>query len=144
MPEVIRYDGFGPGVVPGDFHCFFFRLNMNLTDLTTSRNDTRRVRAATALPASPDSSIVVPVERIPAAVVGLNSRLVYLDETLGVRRQIVLVLHADADPASGRFSVLAPVGKALLGLTAGAVIDCECPDGSVHRLRVEQVWSAAE
>ena len=40
-----------------------------------------------------------------------------------------LVGTIDADPASGRLSVEAPVGRALVGESAGAVVDVQTPRG---------------
>jgi transcription elongation factor GreA len=43
-----------------------------------------------------------------------------------------LVGTIDADPASGRLSVEAPVGRALVGEAAGAVVDVQTPRGSTR------------
>lgn len=88
-----------------------------------------------------DLAIVVPSDRIPKDVVTMNSRLVYLDESTGSTREVELVYPDEADPMAGRVSVLAPVGCALLGLSAGQSIDWTLPGGKVHRLRVERVLS---
>lgn len=86
-----------------------------------------------------DRAIVVPQERIPADVVTMNTRLIYADENAGNSREVELVFPCDADPSSGRVSVLAPVGCALLGLRVGQSIDWNLPNGRRHRLRVEQI-----
>ena len=84
-------------------------------------------------------AIVVPSDRIPKDVVTMNSRLIYADESTGATREVELVYPNEADPVAGRISVLAPVGCALLGLSAGQSIDWKLPSGQVHRLRVERV-----
>lgn len=86
-----------------------------------------------------ERAIVVPAERIPRDVVTMNSRLIYADESAGTAREVVLVFPSDADPWSGRVSVLAPVGCALLGLRVGQSIDWNLPNGRRHRLRVERI-----
>ena len=86
-----------------------------------------------------DRAIVVPSERMPRDVVTMHSRCVYIDENVGVQREIELVYPDEADPAEGKVSVLAPIGSALLGLAAGQSIDWKHPGGRVHRLRLVRV-----
>ena len=74
---------------------------------------------------------------LPQDVVTLNSRLVYSDETAGVRKIVTIVYPADADDDEGRISVLAPLGIALLGLSVGEAIEWDFPDGSRRTLRVQ-------
>lgn len=88
-----------------------------------------------------DQAIVVSEDRIPDNVVTMNSRLIYADERTGTSREVELVYPEDADPVAGKISVLAPVGCALLGLSAGQSIDWNLPSGQIHRLRVERVLS---
>jgi transcription elongation GreA/GreB family factor len=56
-------------------------------------------------------------------------------------REVELVYPDEADHVTGRVSVLAPVGCALLGLSVGQSIDWDLQGGKVHRLRVERVLS---
>jgi len=86
-----------------------------------------------------DRAIVVSSERIPNDVVTMNTRLIYADENAETSREVELVFPGDADPLSGRVSVLAPVGCALLGLRVGQSIDWNLPNGRRHRLRVERI-----
>jgi regulator of nucleoside diphosphate kinase len=111
-------------------------------DLVVSLNDYVRLRELVvdhALAEELDRAIVVPSDRIPKDVVTMNSRLIYSDENAGTMREIELVYPGEADPVSGRISVLAPVGCALLGLSTGQSIDWGLPGGKIHRLRVERV-----
>jgi regulator of nucleoside diphosphate kinase len=87
---------------------------------------------------------VVPLERMPRNVVRMHSRVTYLDERSGERREVELVFPDEADLASGKVSVLAPVGSALLGLQAGQSIDWPFPDGGMRRLRVASTLAPAE
>ena len=114
----------------------------NIGNLVISLNDYVRLREIVGdhdLAEELDRAIVVPSDRIPKDVVTMNSRLIYSDESTGSTREVELVFPDDADSTSGRVSVLAPVGCALLGLSAGQAIDWNLPNGSVHRLRVERV-----
>ncbi len=86
-----------------------------------------------------DRAIVVPSERMPRDVVTMHSRCIYIDENVGVQREIELVYPGEAEPAEGKVSVLAPIGSALLGLAAGQSIDWKLPGGRVHRLRLVSV-----
>lgn len=86
-----------------------------------------------------DRAIVVPLDQLPGNVVTMNARCIYFDASTNVRREVELVYPEDADPNTGKVSVLAPVGNALLGMATGQAIDWVFPDGRVHRLCVEQV-----
>jgi regulator of nucleoside diphosphate kinase len=84
-------------------------------------------------------AIVVPSDEIPADVVTMNSRVVFVNEVTGDRREVTLVFPYDADIDVGKISILAPVGTALLGLRVGQSIDWEVPSGEKHRYRVIEV-----
>ena len=88
-----------------------------------------------------DRAIVVLLERMPADVVTMRSRCIYLDESTGSVREVELVYPEEADPEQGKISVLAPVGSALLGLAVGQSIDWELPGGKIHRITVKCVLS---
>jgi regulator of nucleoside diphosphate kinase len=83
-------------------------------------------------------AVAVPPADIPKDVVTMNSRVVFEDET-GDRREITLVYPKHADIASGKVSVLVPVGTALLGMRVGQTIDWELPNGQKHRYKVVAV-----
>lgn len=78
----------------------------------------------------------VPHEELPPDRIAMNSRVVYREEPLGVRRSVVLAHPVDADAAAGRISVLSPVGLALLGRAAGSVVIANLPGGNALRLRI--------
>ncbi len=86
--------------------------------------------------------IVAPLE-IPRGVITMNSAVTVLDTTAGSRRQITLVYPHDANPSSGRISVLAPLGTALLGYREGDEVEWLMP-GGMRRLRIENVRGADE
>jgi regulator of nucleoside diphosphate kinase len=98
----------------------------------------RTLRPHEALRRELDRAIVVSSEAVPPDVITMNSRVLYVDESTGERRSVTVVYPAEADASEGRVSVLAPVGAALLGLSAGQAIEWDFPDGR-RRLRVEDV-----
>jgi regulator of nucleoside diphosphate kinase len=121
---------------------------MNRPSLMLTTQDARRLDAlllgatGRASPMSPlleqelARAQLVEAEDIAADVVTMNSRVVCQDETTGERHEIELVYPHEADADRGRVSVLAPVGAALLGLTAGNVIEWPVPGGRTTRVRV--------
>jgi len=72
-------------------------------------------------------------------VVTMNSKVLYTDETTGTQQLMSLVYPRDADRGDTCVSVLAPVGTALIGLSAGQAIEWDFPDGTRRRLRVDEV-----
>jgi regulator of nucleoside diphosphate kinase len=91
-----------------------------------------------------DRADIVPSPDVPADVVTMHARVLYLDETTGERRYVTLVYPEEMDVGRGRISVLSPVGAALLGLSIGDAIDWEFPHGVRRRLRVEEVVRPAD
>jgi regulator of nucleoside diphosphate kinase len=83
-----------------------------------------------------DRAIVVSLETISSKVVRINSKVTYMDESVGVTRSIELVLPDEVDLDKGKISVLAPVGTALLGVKEGHSIEWPFPGGKPRRLRV--------
>ena len=79
---------------------------------------------------------LVPHEELPDDRIALNSAVTYRQEPDGPRRSVVLVHPVEADAAVGRISVLSPVGRALMGRSAGSVVTVDVPGGSPLRLRV--------
>jgi regulator of nucleoside diphosphate kinase len=86
-----------------------------------------------------DRAEVVEPTAISPKVVTMNSQVVYRDENTGKELQVTLVFPNDADAASGKISVLAPVGAALLGLSEGQTIEWKTPSGDPRTLRVKSI-----
>ena len=85
---------------------------------------------------------LVEPEAMPAQVVTMNSRVRFADENNGATHELTLVYPEAAAP--GTVSVTAPVGSALLGLSAGQSIVWQVPDGRQLRLRVLEVLRQPE
>lgn len=62
-------------------------------------------------------------------VVTMNSEVVYEDFATGDRRTVRIVYPKDADASRGWVSVLAPIGRALLGLKVGQDAEWNLPRG---------------
>jgi len=103
----------------------------------------RMLRAHVPLERELDRAIVVSSATVAADVVTMNSRVRYSDQKDGMRKTVSLVYPSHANAATGKVSVLAPVGTALLGLSEGQSIEWEFPDGP-RRLKVEEVLHQPE
>ena len=81
---------------------------------------------------------ILPVDKIPADVITMNSRAELIDLESNERMEFTLVLPSDADIDAGKISVLAPLGTAMLGYRVGDEFEWPVPYGA-RRLRVEKV-----
>ena len=73
------------------------------------------------------------------AFVKLGSTVAYEDLETGAIRRLTLCLPEDASLDDMRLSVLTPVGAALIGATAGQVLDYVVGGGRARRLRILEV-----
>ncbi|RCX33193.1 nucleoside diphosphate kinase regulator [Thioalbus denitrificans] len=79
---------------------------------------------------------VVEPRAVPPEVITMHSTTRFVDEVTGAEHELTLVYPHEADGTPGQVSVLAPVGSALLGLSAGQRIDWPLAGGRSTRLRV--------
>lgn len=115
------------------------RLSQLITDL--SRLTSAATSGAETLAELLDASRIVPPQDIPVNVVTMNSRVQYQDLESGELREACVVYPEDANPASGRVSVLSPVGAALLGLAIGDETILPLPHGRCACIRIcKVVW----
>lgn len=77
-------------------------------------------------------------DHMTADIVTIDSEVRVRDSATGVSDDYVLVPPAQADLATSRVSVLAPLGTALLGYREGDEVEWPMP-GGVRRLRIEKV-----
>lgn len=89
-----------------------------------------------------DRARVVDDTKIASDVVRMGSTLRFTSD-VGEDRSVTLVFPGEADIATGKISILTPIGAALIGLSAGQSIDWTARDGRVHRLTVETVEAPA-
>ena len=71
-------------------------------------------------------------------VITMNSMAELLDVVTGERMQLTLVFPDQADVGSGKISVLAPIGAAMLGYQVGDIFEWDTPDGK-RTLKVEKI-----
>jgi regulator of nucleoside diphosphate kinase len=81
---------------------------------------------------------VVAAEDVPPDAVTMHSTVSVRDLDTDARAIYTIVFPAEADIATNRISVLAPVGTALIGYRTGDVIEWATPGGT-RRLRIEAV-----
>lgn len=92
----------------------------------------------TDLRAELDRAEVVEPQAMPPDVVTMNSAVRFALES-GEEFCLTLVYPKDMDGSADRISVLAPVGSALLGLSAGDYIEWPRPGGGLMRVRIVEV-----
>jgi len=85
-----------------------------------------------------ERAVVVKPDQVPPTIVTMNSEVEVMDLDSGERRTLTLVFPSMAKIESGRVSVLAPLGTALLGSSQGAGVTWQTPRGE-RRLRVESI-----
>jgi regulator of nucleoside diphosphate kinase len=85
-----------------------------------------------------DRAEVVEPQDVPPDVVTMNSKVRFVLES-GEEFCLTLVYPQDIDGSTERISILAPVGSALLGLSAGAQIEWPRPGGGVIKVRLVEV-----
>lgn len=108
-------------------------------------------RLSTLLQRHPDSEVVdelreeldratlVAPDRMPPAVVAMNSRVRFRTEAGAREHTVALVYPHEVQDMAGRLSVLTPAGAALLGLAVGDCIEWPVADGRTLRLQVVDV-----
>lgn len=85
-----------------------------------------------------DRAEIVEPQDVPPDVVTMNSKVRFVLES-GEEFCLTLVYPQDIDGSTERISILAPVGSALLGLSAGAQIEWPKPGGGVMKVRLVEV-----
>lgn len=81
---------------------------------------------------------VVDPKGIPSNVITMNSQVCLQDIDSGEELVYTLVFPGDADLGSGKISVLAPVGTAMIGYRTGDRITWRVP-GGVKKLKVKKI-----
>jgi regulator of nucleoside diphosphate kinase len=76
-----------------------------------------------------DRAKIVASEAVAAEVVTMNSTVRVRDPAGGRETTLTLVFPEDVDPQTGRISVVAPLGAALLGYRVGDRVSFRVPTG---------------
>jgi regulator of nucleoside diphosphate kinase len=82
---------------------------------------------------------VLDPQQMPPDVVTMNSRVRFRVEPSQNEYELTLVYPKDLDGSTGRISILAPVGSALLGLCVGQQIEWPALRGTTVRVRIVEV-----
>ncbi len=96
--------------------------------VNSSYKDSRNHKYIELLKEELDKAQVVEPKDIPGDVISMRSKVLLADDH-GKEITIQLVYPDEADISSGKISVLAPVGTAILGERVGQNIDWEVPGG---------------
>lgn len=86
-----------------------------------------------------DAATVLPDDELPLNVVNMGAEVTFRDLESGASSRCTLVYPHQADAATQRVSVLAPVGAALIGLAEGETIAWPIPGGKLRKLQVVAV-----
>jgi regulator of nucleoside diphosphate kinase len=102
--------------------------------ITITEQDARRLSSLVSIHGEVDAdavaslqeelerAVVVAAANVDASVVTMSSRVACRDDA-GALRELQVVYPRQADAAAGRISVLAPLGRALLGAAVGDSIE---------------------
>ena len=90
-----------------------------------------------------DRARVVEDGEVPADIVRMGSTVAYRTDA-GQTPTVTLVYPVDADIATGRISIMTPVGTALIGLRQGQSITWRDRNGKRHMLTVMSVLPPAD
>lgn len=85
-----------------------------------------------------DGAEIVASGDIPKDVITMNSQVCLVDQHTQKEEMLTLVFPRDADISSGRISVLAPIGTAMLGYRVGEVFRWKVPAGE-RKLKVKRI-----
>ena len=87
-----------------------------------------------------DRAVVVEPVEIPPDVITMNSTVSLVDVDTSEEEEFTLVFPKDADAESGRISVMAPLGTAMLGYRVGDVFEWDVPMGRKHWRVVKAIY----
>ncbi|MBX3622554.1 MAG: GreA/GreB family elongation factor [Rhizobacter sp.] len=83
-----------------------------------------------------DDAAIVPSREISPEVVTMNTQVLLQDTHTGERSTLTVCYPADADPETGRVSVLSPAGWSVLGLRVGDTAQWPKPSGGLGSARI--------
>ncbi|QHL88220.1 nucleoside diphosphate kinase regulator [Nibribacter ruber] len=89
------------------------------------------------------TATLIPAEQVPVDVVTMNSQVRLREKKSGTVMDLTLVYPKNADVATRKISVLAPVGFAILGRKVGQEVECPAPRGTLQ-YQIEEVMYQPE
>ena len=81
---------------------------------------------------------IVDSKEIPSNVVMMNSRIKLRDVDTNEEMEFTLVFPGGSNIDEGKISIIAPIGTAILGYSAGDTIEWHVPAGK-RRIRIEKI-----
>ena len=78
------------------------------------------------------NSRVLDHEDMDTSTVHLLTKVTIKNTANGMEMTYAIVSEAEADLAAKKISVTSPIGKGLLGKSAGDIVDIEVPNGIIH------------
>lgn len=103
-----------------------------------------RTAAASHLEEELGRATVVSEEKLPFPVVVMNSTVRFRDLESGKESEVTLVYPEKANVDTGRISILAPIGIALIGLRLNEEIMWPMPNGQTRKLEVISIAPAKD
>jgi regulator of nucleoside diphosphate kinase len=88
----------------------------------------------TGLRSELEAAVIVDPEEISPDVVTMNSKVTLVDLDINEDETYVLVYPDQANIASGRLSILTPIGTAILGCKTGDVVS-----GNASRMQIKEI-----
>jgi regulator of nucleoside diphosphate kinase len=85
-----------------------------------------------------DRAQVVDPHEIPPDVITLNSTVQLVDQETGDEMIYTLVFPEEADVSTGKISILAPIGTAMLGYRVEDIFEWDTPGGK-RKIRVKRI-----
>jgi transcription elongation factor GreA len=83
------------------------------------------------------NAVIIDEDALDTDVVNVGATVVLHNETANIDMEYQLVGSAEADPMEGRISNESPIGHAILGHTAGDIVEVQTPGGLVKMKIVE-------
>ena len=102
-----------------------------LHSLVLAQRGANGAQAVEALSKELKRASIVPSEEIPVDVVTMNSLVRLRELKSSAVMEITIVYPKDADLASRKISILAPVATAVLGCRVGDTVEWPAPHGTV-------------
>jgi regulator of nucleoside diphosphate kinase len=109
-----------------------------LIKFAQERWDKRVVKYLETLNEELDRAEVVRPEEIPTNIITMNSTFRLIDLDTGEHSVYTLVFPANADSATRKISILAPMGTAVLGSRVGDTVEWEAP-AALKKLRIKEI-----
>lgn len=106
--------------------------NARLRGLMTTPAGRRQASAMRLLLDKLNAARIVPIGRMPATIMTMNSTAACWDRRSGASRDLTLVYPGNEQPAQGRLSVLSRAGVELLGAIPGTAVELD--DGAILQI----------